>query len=163
MKQIPRIPAVASFDDFEAFHCAGGKLADLHLNYESVDPWPVTINDGDGLPTGIEPQQLCRVEKMRLASKGDLSTIVYNPHITVGEIPLEAYDYVVNGKPAVRWVMERQSVRTDKANGIVNEANRYAVETMNNPRYPLDLLLRVITVSVETMRIVRSLPSLKID
>ena len=163
MKQIPRIPAVASFDDFEAFRYAGEKLAALHLNYESVNPWPVTINDDEGFPTGIEPQPLYRVEKMRFASKGDLSTVVYNPHITVSNIPLEAYAYVVNGKAAVRWVMERQGVRTDKASGIVNNSNRYAVETMNNPRYPLDLLLRVITVSVETMRIVRSLPSLKID
>ena len=135
----------------------------LHLNYESVDPWPVTINDGKDLPTGIEPQQLYRVEKMKAASKDDPSRIIYNPHITVSEIPLEAYDYVVNGKPAIKWVMERQGVRTDKASGIVNDGNRYAVETMNNPRYPLDLLLRVITVSVETMKVVRSLPSLKID
>ena len=163
MKQIPRIPTVATFDDFEAFRYAGEKLAKLHLGYESVDPWPVTINDCEGLPTGIEPQQLYRVEKMKVASKDDPSRIIYNPHITISGIPLEAYDYVVNGKPAIKWVMERQGVRTDKASGIVNNANLYAVETMGDPRYPLDLLLRVITVSVETMRIVRSLPSLKID
>ena len=163
MKQIPRIPAVASFDDFEAFRSAGEKLAALHLGYEDVNPWPVTINDGKGLPTGIDSQRLYRVERMRLASKDDLSKIICNPHITISEIPLEAYEYVVNGKPAVRWVMERQGIRTDKASGIVNDANRYAVETMNNPRYPLDLLLGVITVSVETMKIVRSLPLLIMD
>ena len=100
---------------------------------------------------------------MRLASKDDLSRIIYNPYVTISDIPLEAYEYVVNGKPAVKWVMERQGIRTDKESGIVNDANRYAVETMSNPRYPLDLLLRVIRVSVETMEIVGSLPSLRID
>ena len=160
MKQIPRIPAVSSYHDFETFRSAGEELAALHLDYEKLERWPVTINDGKDLPASTEPQRLYRVEKMRLASKDDFSKIIYNPHITISEIPLEAYEYVVNGKPAVRWVMERQGIRTDKASGIVNDANCYALETRNNPRYPLDLLLRVITVSVETMKIVRSLPSL---
>ena len=78
-------------------------------------------------------------------------------------IPLEAYDYVVNGKPALEWVMERQVVKTDKASGIVNDANDYANETIGDPKYPLELFQRVITVSLETMRIVRSLPKLDID
>ena len=160
MKQIPRIPAVIEFADFDAFRSAGEELAALHLGYESVEPWPVTINDGKSLPAGIETQRLYRVEKMRFASKDDLSTIIYNPHITISDIPPEAYEYVVNGKPAVKWVMERQGVRTDKTSGIVNDANRYAVETMGDPAYPLDLLKRVIRVSVETVRIVNSLPTL---
>ena len=57
---------------------------------------------------------------------------------------------------------KRQSVKTDKASGIVNDANDWAIETMNNPRYPMELFLRVITVSLETMRIVRALPKLEI-
>ena len=73
-----------------------------------------------------------------------------------------AYDYIVNGKPALDWVVERQCVKTDKDSGIVNDANDWAVETMNNPRYPLELFMRVITVSMETMKIVRSLPKLNI-
>ena len=85
----------------------------------------------------------------------DRSTVIYNPHITVRDIPEAAWDYVVNGKPALAWVMERQCVRTDKASGIVSDANRYATETVGNPRYPLDLFLRVITVSLETMKIVK--------
>jgi predicted helicase len=79
------------------------------------------------------------------------------------DIPLEAYDYVVNGKPALDWVVERQSVRTDTKSGIVNDANDYAIETMNNPAYPLELFQRVITVSLETQRIVNNLPTLDID
>ena len=67
---------------------------------------------------------------------------------------------MVNGKPALDWVIERQCVKTDKASGIVNDANDWAIETMHNPRYPLELFLRVITVSLETMKIVRALPKL---
>ena len=88
--------------------------------------------------------------------------LVYNHKITVTGIPLEAYEYVVNGKPALDWVVERQCVKTDTASGIVNDANDWAIETMNNPRYPLELFQRVVTVSVETMRIVKSLPRLDI-
>jgi predicted helicase len=78
------------------------------------------------------------------------------------KIPIEAYDYVVNGKPALEWVMERQSVSTHKDSGIDNDANDWAIETMGNPKYPLELFQRVITVSLETMKIVNSLPKLDI-
>lgn len=71
-------------------------------------------------------------------------------------------DYIVNGKPALDWVVERQCVKTDKDSGIVNDANDWAVETMGNPRYPLELFMRVVTVSLETMKIVRALPVLDI-
>ena len=83
--------------------------------------------------------------------------------ITVRDIPLEAYDYVVNGKPALEWVMERQCVKTDKKSGIVNDANLWATETMGDAKYPLELFQRVITVSLETMKIVNDLPPLDID
>ena len=96
-------------------------------------------------------------------SVSDKSTVIYNEFITVTGIPLEAYDYVVNGKPAIEWVMERQAVTTDKDSGIVNDANLWATETMHNPRYPLELLQRVITVSLETMKLVNNLPKLDID
>ena len=72
----------------------------------------------------------------------------------------EAYDCAVNGKAALDWVMERQRVKTDEDSGIVNDANDWATETMNNPRYPLELFLRVITVSLETLKIVKALPKL---
>lgn len=110
-------------------------------------------------------------EKMRHPKKtdeetgkrvNDLSTIVYNKNITIEGIPEEAYDYVVNGKSAIAWVMERQAVTTHKASGITNDANDWAIETMNNPMYPLELIQRVITVSLETMKIVNALPKLDI-
>lgn len=106
-----------------------------------------------------------RVEKMRFGKDGketDKTTVIYNPKITMTDIPLEAYDYIVNGKPALEWVIERQSVTTHKDSGIVNDANDWAIETMNNPRYPLELFQRVITVSLETMKIVNALPKLDI-
>ena len=156
-KQLPRIPCVKKAADFWAFVQAGRKLGELHVGYESVAPYPVTL-DGKA-----ESDADYRVSKMKFAKKGDKSVVVYNSHITLRDIPPEAYDYVVNGKPALEWVMERQSVKTDKASGIVNDANLYALETMGDAAYPLKLFQRVITVSLETMKIVRALPKLDID
>lgn len=165
-KQLPRIPAVKKASDFRAFVEAGRKLGDLHCDYEQVEPYPVTIAQGDLRLANIpDPERFYRVEQMKFAGKRpnlDKSTVVYNANITMTDIPLEAYDYVVNGKSALEWVMERQCVKTDKASGIVNDANRYAIETVGNPAYPLELFQRVITVSLETMKIVRGLPKLDI-
>jgi len=158
VKELPRIPRVKSSEDFWSFSRAGRSLAELHINYESVAMYPANV-DISGSPVSY------RVEKMKFGGRGkekDKTTIVYNNQITVSGVPLEAYSYVVNGKSAIDWVMERQCVKTDKASGIVNDANDWATETMNNPKYPLELLLRVITVSVETLKIVRSLPVLEI-
>ena len=162
-KELPRIPCVKTAADFWAFSQAGRKLADLHLNYETVEPYPLTITvHGDAPLTDVD----YRVEKMRYGKIGkekDLTTVHYNNRITVSGIPLEAYEYIVNGKPALDWVMERQCVKTDKDSGIVNDANDWAVETLGNARYPLELFQRVITVSLETLKIVRSLPELEIQ
>lgn len=161
-KELPRIPRVKTAADFWAFSKAGRDLADLHLNYETVPMYAdAKIDSGGKTLTDAD----YRVEKMKYGKRGkdkDLTTLIYNAQITVTGIPLAAYDYVVNGKPALDWVVERQCVKTDKDSGIVNDANDWAIETMNNPRYPLELFLRVITVSLETMKIVRSLPALDI-
>lgn len=163
-KQLPRIPTVKRAADFWAFVEAGRKLGDLHCDYETVEPYPVTFVRGDtSLAAPSDPEAFYRVEQMKFAGKRpnlDKTTVIYNANITISGIPLEAYDYVVNGKPAIEWVIERQCVKTDKASGIVNDANRYAIETVGDPAYPLKLLQRVITVSLETMKIVRSLPPL---
>ncbi len=166
-KQLPRIPAVNKEEDFWAFAEAGRKLGDLHVNYEQVEPYPVVIAEGDlRLAQYDDAKQFFRVQQMKFAGTRpnvDKTKVHYNPNITITDIPLEAYDYVVNGKSALEWVMERQSVKTDSKSGIVNDANDYANETMNNPAYPLELFQRVITVSLETMKIVNSLPKLDID
>ena len=156
-KELPRIPRVKTAADFWAFSQAGRELADLHLNYETVQPYPLTI-EAKGTLTDAD----YRVEKMKLAKKGDKTTVLYNGKITLRGIPEAAWDYVVNGKAALDWVMERQCVKTDKESGIVNDANDWAIETMGNPKYPLELFQRVVTVSLETQKIVSSLPSLNI-
>ncbi|WP_294219714.1 type ISP restriction/modification enzyme [Prosthecobacter sp.] len=179
-KELPRIPAVKRFADFQAFSQAGRDLAHWHLNYETVECYKGVKIEGDaGTPArkgGTDqragsPASLYRVEKMKFAktrdpetnkSINDKTTVLYNAHITIRDIPEEAYAYIVNGKPALEWVMERQSVTTDKDSGITNDANLWATETMNNPKYPLELFLRVITVSLETMKIVNGLPKLDI-
>ena len=156
-KELPRIPAVKKAADFWAFSKAGRDLADLHLNYETVELYPLTI-ESKGALTNAD----YRVENMKFAKKGDKTTVIYNHRITLKGIPEGAWDYVVNGKAALDWVMERQAVRTDKASGIVNDANDWAIETMDNPKYPLELFQRVVTVSLKTMGIVNGLPALDI-
>ena len=164
-KELPRIPRVKKAEDFISFSQAGRALADLHLNYENAQLFSATIES-----TAKEDAAHYRVEKMKHPkvkedgkSVNDKSTIIYNGRIKIKDIPLDAYRYVVNGKPAIDWVMERQCVKTDNDSGIENDANLWATETMNNPKYPFELVLRVITVSIETMKIVDALPALDIE
>jgi predicted helicase len=161
-KELPRIPCVKTAKGFWDFSTAGRALAELHLNYETVDCYSVEIDGGKKQLDQFDDADF-RVTKMKFAKKGDKTTVVYNHKITMTNIPVEAYEYVVNGKPALEWVMERQAVTTDKASGIINDANDWAVETMHNPRYPLELFMRVITVSLETMKIVNDLPKLDVE
>jgi predicted helicase len=156
-KELPRIPRVKTAGDFWLISKAGRDLAQWHLNYENVALYPLTID-----AKGVQSDADYRVEKMKFAKKGDKSTVIYNAKITLRDIPPEAWDYIVNGQSALHWVMERQGVKTDKASGIVNDANDWAIETMGNPRYPLELFQRVVTVSLETQKIVASLPKLDI-
>ena len=151
-KMLPRLPLVESVADFWAFSKAGRQLAELHLNYETVAPSPdVTVSgDNGGNYT---------VSKMRFPKKDQKETINFNSSITLSNIPAKAYDYVVNGKSAIEWIMERYQVTTHKESGIVNDPNDWAKE-VGNPRYILDLLLSVINVSVQTVDIVNTLPKL---
>ena len=162
-KSLPRLPLVENVDDFWAFSRAGRELAHLHLNYEIIEPYrqcrviyaPLTTK-GDSINY--------RVEKMRfgkLDSKTtDKSVIYYNHAITIEGIPAEAYDYVVNGKSAIEWIMERYAVKTDPASQITNDPNDWAREH-NDEKYIFNLLLRIINVSVQTVEIIKGLPTLK--
>jgi predicted helicase len=152
-KMLPRIPLVDEPRDFWDFSKAGRKLAELHINYETVPPAESVVVKG-------EASKLFKVDKMRFPLKEEKSIIKYNSKITIENIPLTAYEYVVNGKSAIEWIMERYQVKTDKDSGIKNDPNDWADE-VGNPRYILDLLLSVINVSVQTVEIVNGLPKLK--
>lgn len=160
-KELPRIPCVKKTEDFWAFSKAGRDLAHWHLNYETVEPYKAKLDLGGKSLKQLEDKDFY-VTKMKFPKNDQKDTVVYNNAITIREIPVEAYDYVVNGKSALEWVMERQGVSTHKDSGIVNDANDWAIETMGDAKYPLELFLRVITVSLETMKIVKNLPKLDI-
>lgn len=152
-KMLPRLPLVENVKEFWAFSKAGRKLADLHLNYETVAPsTDVTLIGDDG--------KSYMVNKMRFPKKDQKETIIYNSKITLSNIPSKAYEYIVNGKSAIEWIMERYQISTHKDSGISNDPNDWAAEA-GNPRYILNLLLSIINVSVQTVDIVNSLP--KID
>ena len=165
-KSLPRIPLVEDVDTFLAFSKAGKNLAKLHLNYEQGKPHPDVVVEGDRKvsdpATEDDYQYFTIPDKMRFASKKDKSTIVYNGHIRVTNIPVKAYDYVVNGKSAIEWIVERYCVKTDTRSLIKNDCNDWAREHQQ-PRYILDLLLSVIHVSVQTVDIVQALPRLNFD
>ena len=155
-KMLPRIPLVDVPNDFWAFSKAGRELAELHLNYESVSAYPDVKVIG-------EDSEKYYVEKLSFGKNGkevDKSTIIYNSYIRIENIPLEAYDYVINGKSAIEWVMDRYQVKVDKDSGIKNDPNDWGLEH-NNPRYILNLILSLITVSLETVKIINNLPKLE--
>lgn len=165
-KTLPRIPLVDKPKDFWAFSKAGRDLADLHINYENIEPYAEAVVENNSDNNFL-------VHKMRFAKKkeeidgkmknvDDYSKIIYNNNITISNIPEKAYQYVVNGKSAIAWIMERYQVKVDKKSGIKNDPNDWTIE-VENPRYILDLLLSVINVSVQTVDIVNELPKLKFD
>ena len=154
-KMLPRLPLVEDIRDFWTFSKAGRELGELHINYEqipSLDRVQVLGDDGSSY----------HVDKMRFPSKTDKSKIIYNSKITISNIPAQAYEYVVNGKSAIEWIMERYQITTHKESQIKNDPNDWASE-VGNPRYILDLLLSVINVSVQTVDIVAKLPKVSFD
>ncbi len=166
-KELPRIPRVATYAEFKAFEDAGRALAKLHVGYESVEPY---VGCTFSYAKGVSSDNMdYRVEKLKYGKnpgkKGnaakDKTVIVYNDQLTIRNIPQEAQEYVVNKKSALDWIVERCGVSVDKASHIINDYNDYAAE-MGDERYILNLILRVITVSLETVKIVKSLPPLTI-
>lgn len=155
-KMLPRIPLVDVPNDFWAFSKAGRELAELHLNYESAPAYPDVKVIG-------EDSEKYYVEKLSFGKNGkevDKSILIYNSYIRIENIPLEAYDYIINGKSAIEWIMDRYQVKIDKDSGIKNDPNDWGLEH-NNPRYILDLILSIITVSMATNEIVKRLPKLE--
>lgn len=154
-KELPRIPLAA---DFARFSEAGRKLAHLHLDYETIDPWASIVEDGDSANPGRTVKMAFgKCKKDEEHPKGqDMTVLKVAESMTLRGIPLEAYEYVVNGRSAIGWLMDRYQVRKDKASGIINDPNDYS----DDPRYIVDLVERVVTVSMETIAIVNELPAL---
>ncbi|WP_165784852.1 type ISP restriction/modification enzyme [Bifidobacterium parmae] len=155
-KELPRIPLAK---DFTAFMKAGRALAHLHLDYESIDPWPV-MEVGDKANPG-RTEKMTYPRKVKDPETGkkvpDRSVLRVAENLTIEGIPLRAYEYVVNGKSAIGWLIDRYKVTTDKKSGIVNDPNEYS----ENPRYIVDVVEKVIRVSMETLDIVDGLPALE--
>lgn len=180
-KMLPRIPLISDYEKFWAFSKAGRKLANLHLNYEQIAAYQgLTIESlenkeyevasskntpGGELFVAEKPKagtsnseyEYYEVCQMKFPKKGQKDTIIYNHYHTVKNIPQKAYEYVVNGKSAIEWIMERYAVTTDKKSGITNNPNDWSREH-EKPRYILDLLLSIVNVSVQTADIVDALP-----
>jgi predicted helicase len=167
-RMLPRIPLVAHE---QLLIDAGRRLAELHLGYESLSPFPL-----DGLKGGPSVDDATAyahfaVTKMafgkptadqkRAGLKKDLSAIVYNSHITLRGIPEEAYEYMLGSRSAIEWIMDRYQVKVDMDSGIKNNPNDWSLE-VGDPRYIIDLLGRIVTVSLETVTIVNALPRLEI-
>lgn len=159
-KMLPRLPLVEDVRDFWKFNKAGRALAELHIHYETVPAY-------DGVTVTGADSGFYTVEKMRFPKKDQKDTILFNSKITIRNIPAKAYEYVVNGKSAIEWIMERYKVTVDlnakgEGSGIKNDPNDWATEA-GNPSYILDLLLSIINVSVQTVDIVAGLPKVSFE
>lgn len=147
-KTMPRIPLLVNPEEYIRI---GEKLRMLHVNYEDQPSW-------DGVKVEItEPNY--RVKKMKHPKKGVLDTIIYNESITIKNIPERAYEYVVNGRPAIEWIINQYQVKTDKKSGITDDPNEFS----DDPKYILNLLLSVITVSMRTLELIDELPEFEIQ
>ncbi|MBR3747834.1 MAG: hypothetical protein IKN27_12825, partial [Selenomonadaceae bacterium] len=151
-KSLPRIILVDDAEKFWSLSRAGRELAEIHLNYETQEPAQVEI-------LGAERGNFA-VTKLKLSK--DKTTLTYNRDIKIKNIPARSFEYVVNGRSPLEWIIDRYCVKTDKASGIVNDANAWGIEH-DNPRYILDLILSSLTVSLKTLDIVDGLPSVDFD
>ncbi|MHA7648752.1 type ISP restriction/modification enzyme [Mycobacterium sp. ML4] len=162
-KVLPRIPTPDSRERFEQLAAAGRALSDLHVGYESVEPYPVDLQ----LKPGADPEdrETWRVTKLKWAKKRDPETgrnvddvtkLVYNPKVTISGIPMAADRYMLGSRSALAWIIDRYQVKVDKPSGIVNDPNDWCDEHQH-PRYIIDLIAKITTVAVETMKIVDEL------
>ena len=151
-KLIPRLPLVDDYNTFKIYSDIGRELAELHLNYENIE------RDSNIIVEGEESNNF-KVEKMRFTNKDKKDVIIFNSDIKITNIPLEAYDYQVNGKSAIEWVVERYAITVNKDSGIENNPNLWCEEN-ENPRYILDLLLSVISLSLKTSELIKKLPKI---
>lgn len=154
-RTLPRIPKV---QDFNGFADAGRELATLHVGYEAAAPYP--LEENVTAAQGVSGSTLYRVQKMAFGKGDDASkdrgVIIYNNHLTLSGIPEDAHRYMLGPRSAIEWIIDQYQVKIDKASGIVNDPNEWS----DNPRYIVDLIKRIVTVSLETMKVVDALPDL---
>ncbi|QOC95156.1 damage-inducible protein [Micromonospora craniellae] len=157
-RSLPRIPKVV---EFRGFAEAGGKLAELHIGYEQVEPFRGIVETVAEDASSTPLEELYRVGKMKFPrSKGvvDRSTILYNHRVSLTNIPEQAYRYQLGARSAIEWIVDRYQVKVDRDSGIVNDPNDWS----DDPRYIVELLKRIVTVSLDTMKIVDALPPMEI-
>lgn len=150
-KQLPRLPLPKNRREFEKIEKIGRELANLHLHYEEIDPWPL-----DEIAAGKIDY---RVEKMSWAKDGKTvrkDMLVVNPSLTLAGIPKEAHEYLVNGRTPLEWLIERYQVSTHAESGIKNDPNKWG-EEHGYPEYIVELVKRIVRLSVETVRLVGEL------
>ncbi|MBQ8125034.1 MAG: hypothetical protein IJ173_04010 [Kiritimatiellae bacterium] len=150
-KQLPRLPLPKNRKEFEKIEKIGRELANLHLHYEEIDPWPL-----DEIAAGKIDYH---VEKMAWAKDGKTvrkDMLVVNPSLTLASIPKEAHEYVVNGRTPLEWLIERYQVSTHAESGIKNDPNKWG-EEHDYPEYIVELVKRIVRLSVETVRLVGEL------
>lgn len=157
-KDLARIPIIKNVDKYVAI---GQQLINLHLNYEEVPVY-------DDVDIQYKGEPSYKVTKMRFAKKrnsetgkleNDRSTIIFNDSITVSNIPEKAYEYIVNGRSAIEWIMDQYQIKYDKKSDITDDPNDYS----NDPKYIFNLLLRIINVSVQTVDLINQLPKFEVD
>ncbi len=146
-RELPRIP---SAPDFRSFASAGARLAQIHVGYEGQPEYPLAQVETPDMPLDW------RVEKMRLSK--DKTQLRYNSFLALDGIPSEVFNYRLGNRSALEWVIDQYRVKTDKRSGIVNDPNR-----AEDPEYIVRLIGKVISVSLETVKIVKGLPELGID
>lgn len=156
-KDLARIPIVK---DKEKYVEIGKKLIELHLNYEEVPMYEGVSIESKAAPNyKVNKMKFDKIKNIETNKKEkDRSTIIFNTDITIKNIPEKAYEYVVNGKSAIEWIMDQYQVKTDKKSGITDDPNDFS----DDPKYIFNLLLRIINVSVQTVDLVNSLPKLEI-
>lgn len=163
-KMLPHIETPTDREFFDAYVAAGKELLDLHVNYEDVEPWPVDVQ----LKKNADPEdpETWKVAKPKWAKVADPETgkkvndttrMIYNPKVTIADIPAEAERYQLGSRSPLAWIIDRYQIKKDKASGIVNDPNDLAAEA-GNPRYIVDLVAKVTRVAMETNRIVDNLP-----
>jgi len=150
-KMAPRIPLA---EDFWAFSTAGKELMQLHIGYEKLTPYKPEI-----LRTSLEkdPKIIYKVGKLRFGKSKDRTTLIFNSHLTIKNIPLEVYDFLVDGKSPLDWIVDRYESKVDGDTRLLNDPNTYS----SDPKYVFDLICRLITLSLETNRIRNSLPPIR--